>query len=96
MIAISQTPVRVSFLGGGTDYYEYFSREGGCVLGTTIDKYSYITVNHLSKFFEYSIRAAYSKTELVNDINMIELISTYVDIFILKFDAESIFQNSNN
>lgn len=69
---ISQTPVRVSFFGGGTDFPEYFNRYGGAVLSTTIDKFVYLSVNYLSNFFDYRIKVSYSKTELVNDINDIE------------------------
>lgn len=65
---ISRTPVRLSFFGGGTDYPEYFERNGGAVLGTTIDKYVYISVNRLSEFFEYKVRVGYSKSELVNKV----------------------------
>jgi D-glycero-alpha-D-manno-heptose-7-phosphate kinase len=65
---ISRTPVRLSFFGGGTDYNEYFEREGGAVLGTTIDKYIYVSVNRLSEFFEYKIRVGYSRAELVNKV----------------------------
>ncbi len=65
---ISRTPVRVSFFGGGTDYREYYERESGAVLGTTINKYIYVSLNELSDFFEYKIRVAYSKSELVNSI----------------------------
>jgi len=68
---ISRTPVRVSFFGGGTDYPEYYERSGGAVLGTTIDKYVYVSLNRLSKFFEYRIRVGYSKAELVNCIDEI-------------------------
>ncbi|MBI5575402.1 MAG: kinase [Deltaproteobacteria bacterium] len=68
---ISRTPVRISFFGGGTDYREYFEREKGAVLGTTIDKYTYVSVNRLSDFFEYKIRVGYSKAELVNDVEQI-------------------------
>lgn len=68
---ISRTPVRLSFFGGGTDYREYFERKGGAVLGTTIDKYTYVSVNRLSKFFEYKIRVGYSKAELVNNVEEI-------------------------
>ncbi|MEI6609785.1 MAG: kinase [Deltaproteobacteria bacterium] len=68
---ISRTPVRLSFFGGGTDYREYFERKTGAVLGTTIDKYTYVSVNRLSNFFEYKIRVGYSKAELVNDVNEI-------------------------
>ncbi|MBI1920685.1 MAG: kinase [Geobacter sp.] len=68
---ISRTPVRLSFFGGGTDYREYFERHGGAVLGTTIDKYTYVSVNRLSEFFEYKIRVGYSRAELVNDVSEI-------------------------
>jgi D-glycero-alpha-D-manno-heptose-7-phosphate kinase len=68
---ISRTPVRVSFFGGGTDYREYYERNGGAVLGTTINKYVYVSLNRLSKFFEYSIRVGYSKAELVNSVSEI-------------------------
>lgn len=68
---ISRTPVRISFLGGGTDYREYFERKGGAVLGSTIDKYVYVSVNKLSDFFEYKIRVGYSKSELTNNVDKI-------------------------
>lgn len=68
---ISRTPVRLSFFGGGTDYREYFERENGAVLGTTIDKYVYVSVNRLSEFFEYKIRVGYSRAELVNNVEEI-------------------------
>lgn len=68
---ISRTPLRLSFLGGGTDYNEYFERCGGAVLGTTIDKYIYISVNKLSDFFEYNVRVGYSKAELVKNVDEI-------------------------
>jgi D-glycero-alpha-D-manno-heptose-7-phosphate kinase len=68
---ISRTPVRVSFFGGGTDYREYYERHGGAVLGTTINKYIYVSLNRLSKFFDYKIRVGYSKVELVNSVGEI-------------------------
>ncbi|BBO86924.1 kinase [Desulfosarcina ovata] len=68
---ISKTPVRLSFFGGGTDYREYFERKDGAVLGVTIDKHIYVSVNVLSDFFEYNIRVGYSKSELVNKIDNI-------------------------
>jgi len=70
-VIISRTPVRLSFFGGGTDYREYFKEHGGAVLGTTIDKYVYVSVNRLSEFFEYKIRVGYSKAELVNRVEEI-------------------------
>ena len=69
---ITMTPVRVSFLGGGTDYPEYFEKNGGATLGTSIDKYTYITVSPLTEFFKHSIRVSYSKTELCATVNDIQ------------------------
>lgn len=68
---ISQTPFRISFFGGGTDYPAYYKEHGGVVLSTTIDKYCYITCRYLPKFFEHSSRIVYSKTELVNGVDEI-------------------------
>jgi D-glycero-alpha-D-manno-heptose-7-phosphate kinase len=68
---ISRTPVRLSFLGGGTDFPHYYERHRGAVLGTTIDKYVYVSLNRLSPFFDYKIRVAYSKSELVNSVEEI-------------------------
>lgn len=66
---ISRTPVRLSFFGGGTDYREYFFRNSGAVLGSTINKYIYVSVNELSDFFQYKIRVGYSKAELVERVD---------------------------
>lgn len=62
---ISRTPVRISFFGGGTDYPDYYLRYPGAALGTTIDKYTYVSINDLSPFFDYKLRLSYSKIELV-------------------------------
>lgn len=63
---ITRTPFRVSFFGGGTDYQEYFSEYGGCVLSTTIDKYCYLSMRQLPPFFEYQNQFTYSKIERFN------------------------------
>lgn len=62
-----KTPFRVSFFGGGTDYYEYFSEYGGSVLSTTIDKYCYVTIRNLPALFDYKNQFTYSKIERFND-----------------------------
>ncbi|MBI5346645.1 MAG: kinase [Chlamydiae bacterium] len=69
---ISRTPVRISFFGGGTDYPAYYLRHPGAVLGTTINQYTYLSINTLSDFFEHKIRIGYSKTELVKTLEEIE------------------------
>ena len=38
---ICRTPFRISFFGGGTDYPAWYKENGGCVISTTINKYSY-------------------------------------------------------
>lgn len=62
-----KTPFRVSFFGGGTDYYEYFSEYGGSVLSTTVDKYCYVTIRNLPALFDYKNQLTYSKIERFND-----------------------------
>ena len=69
---ITRTPFRVSFFGGGTDYPVWFEDNGGAVLGTTIDKYCYITCRYLPPFFEHKSRIVYAKTEQVNRTAEIE------------------------
>ena len=69
---ISRTPYRISFFGGGTDYPAWYEKNGGSVLSTTIDKYSYITCKKLPPFFDYKFRIRYYKREEVNVIEDIE------------------------
>jgi len=68
---ISRTPYRISFFGGGTDYPVWYRENGGAVLGTTIDKFCYITCRYLPPFFEHKYRIVYSQVENVADINEI-------------------------
>ena len=70
---ISRAPLRISFFGGGTDYPEHFLKEGGAVLASAIDKYSYVTASPFpSHLFDYSIRLSYRKVELVKDVQETE------------------------
>ena len=69
---ITKTPFRMSFFGGGTDMESFFKENGGSVLSTTFDKYCYINVRHLPRFFDYSTELSYSKTERVTNIDDIE------------------------
>ncbi len=69
---ISRTPHRISFFGGGTDYPHYYLKYGGKVLGTTIDKYSYLNVRKLPPFFNHKHRIVYSLQENVNYIHEIK------------------------
>lgn len=69
---ITKTPFRMSFFGGGTDMENYFRENGGAVISTTFDKYCYVNVRHLPRFFDYSTELSYAKTERVTDIDAIQ------------------------
>lgn len=60
---VSKTPLRMSFVGGGSDLPAFYREEVGAVLSTSIDKYMYICVN---KKFDGRIRISYSQTEDVD------------------------------
>lgn len=66
---ITKTPFRMSFFGGGTDLPEFFREEKGSVISTTFDKYVYVTVRHLPRFFEYTSEIKYSKIERINKVD---------------------------
>lgn len=65
---IVQTPLRISFFGGGTDFPSFFMEEGGCVLSSAIDKYIFVTVK---KRFDRKLRIGYTQTEMVDDVAQI-------------------------
>ena len=69
---ITKTTFRMSFFGGGTDMEDYFREHSGAVLSTTFDKYCYVTVRHLPRFFDYTSELAYSKMERVNAVDEIQ------------------------
>ena len=71
-MVITQTPLRISFLGGGTDYPEYFRQHGGATLASAINKYSTVTVHPLTQFVEYTLRVHYSQLESVDALDRIE------------------------
>lgn len=65
---ITQTPFRMSFFGGGTDFPGFYRDHGGSVISTTFDKYCYVNVRHLPRFFDYSTELSYARTERVTDV----------------------------
>ncbi len=72
IVIITKTPFRISFFGGGTDIESYFKKYEGAVLSTTFDKYCYVTVRHLPRFFSYSTELTYSDIERINSIDQIQ------------------------
>ena len=69
---ITKTPFRMSFFGGGTDLKEFYEEHGGAVISSTFDKYCYVTVRHLPRFFDYKNQITYSKIERINGVDEIE------------------------
>lgn len=66
---ITQTPFRMSFFGGGTDFSGFYNEHGGAVISTTFDKYCYVTVRHLPPFFDYKTHVTYSREEKINNLS---------------------------
>ena len=84
---VTRTPLRISFLGGGTDYPDHFRVHGGQSLAVAIDKYSYIAVNPVIPLFEHSIRISYSRMEVPRSVDEIEHPSVRECLRFLKLDG---------
>ena len=65
---IVQTPLRVSFLGGGTDFDDFYLNHGGAVLSTAIDKYVFVIVKER---FDDMICVNYTKREMVKEVDQL-------------------------
>lgn len=63
---ISQTPLRISLAGGGTDLPAYYRRREGAVVSAAIDKYIYVILNSR---FDDKIYISYSKKEIVDRVD---------------------------
>jgi D-glycero-alpha-D-manno-heptose-7-phosphate kinase len=66
---ITQTPLRIGLLGGGTDLPSYYREHGGRVLNCAIDKYIYVVVKQR---FDDEIYVNYSKKEIVSRVEDLE------------------------
>jgi D-glycero-alpha-D-manno-heptose-7-phosphate kinase len=62
-VIISRTPFRVSLFGGGTDYPAWYRENGGAVIGTAVNKFSYITCRYLPPFHEFRHLIRYYRRE---------------------------------
>jgi len=84
---ISKTPLRISFIGGGSDIVRKDQKKTGSVISTTIDKYVYVIVNKKS---DKKIRISYSKTENENSLNKIKhpIIKACLELFNIKDSIE--------
>ncbi len=66
---ITQTPLRISFFGGGTDFPDFYLKEGGHVLTSTIDRYIFVIIKQR---FDEKIRIGYTRTEVVDNVDEIQ------------------------
>jgi len=66
---ITQTPLRISFFGGGTDFKEFYCQEEGAVLSSAIDKSIFVIVK---RRYDRMIRVGYTRTELVEKVDALQ------------------------
>jgi len=71
-MVVTRTPLRVSFVGGGTDLAAFYERDDGAVLSTAINRYVYVTVKRHSELFFEPIRINYSQSEQVEHVDEVE------------------------
>lgn len=81
---ISRTPLRMSFVGGGSDLPVFYRKFGGAVVSTAINQFVYITVN---KKFDEKIRVSYSKTEEARTVDRIKHPLVRESMKLLKIDG---------
>ncbi|MFZ5433919.1 MAG: GHMP kinase [Calditrichota bacterium] len=68
-MVITQTPLRISFAGGGSDLREFYREGAGQVISTAIDKYIFVIIKER---FDNSIVLNYSSKEIVDDVSQIK------------------------
>lgn len=69
---IIKTPTRISLIGGGTDVPLFFNKHGGAVIGSTINKYSYITARTIPNHFNCHYKLVYSQIETAQQVDQID------------------------
>ena len=69
---ISRVPLRVSFVGGGTDVPDFYRRDNGMVVSTTVNKYLYVAVKRQSDIVDQKYRLNWSQVEFTDTINEIK------------------------
>lgn len=69
---IVKSPLRISFFGGSTDYKSFYKEHGSFLIGTTIDKYIWLSARYRPKILPREHFIGYSKLERVSSINDIQ------------------------
>ncbi len=71
-MVIIRTPLRISFLGGGTDHPAWIKEHGGAVLSASINKYVYLQIRNLPSIYQFNFRVVWRIIEQVGGIDEIE------------------------
>ncbi len=61
---LTRAPLRISFVGGGTDSSDFYQKHAGRVISATINKYVYVLLNPTPLINKFTVK--YQKTEFVN------------------------------
>ncbi|MEL0238225.1 MAG: GHMP kinase [Gammaproteobacteria bacterium] len=87
---ITRTPLRISFVGGGTDLREYYKKETGTVLNTGINKYVYVILKKQIGIVEHKYRVNWSQVEFKNEIDEIDhpIVREVLRMFKIDFPIE--------
>lgn len=65
---IVKVPLRVSFIGGGTDLQNFYKKYDGQVISTTINKYIYLSLKKSNDEFSYLKYSKFEKVKSFKDI----------------------------
>ena len=69
---IVKAPFRISFFGGSTDYKEFYEKNGSFLIGSTIDKYVYLTMRKRPSILPKQSVITYSKLQHVENWDEIQ------------------------
>ncbi|MFA6077821.1 MAG: kinase [Candidatus Paceibacterota bacterium] len=69
---IVKSPLRISFFGGSTDYESFYKEHGSFIIGTTIDKYIWLSARYRPKILPKEHSIAYSKLEVVSSFEEVQ------------------------
>jgi len=69
---ITKSPFRISYLGGGTDFPEWYLKNSGKVISSSIDKFNFVTLRNLQNIFNYNYRIRYYYNERCKNVKNIK------------------------
>jgi D-glycero-alpha-D-manno-heptose-7-phosphate kinase len=83
---LSLAPLRISFLGGGTDISTFYTKSKGCVVSAAINKYVYVHIKRHDPLFQERYRISYSEVEHTNSRDSIKNAIVKGCLELLKID----------